>query len=87
MFRIGPLPTRLTSSPTRKSGVSYGEDWLLYHSVAAPNVSATNSCVPLPEIPPGVWSSIPWPISCASTSMEPIQPPAELWPIWTWEPS
>jgi hypothetical protein len=49
---------------------------LANHSVEAPKTSATNSCVPLPEIPPGVWSSMPCPCSWATTSIEPIQPPA-----------
>ena len=57
MYRMGPEPTRLIVSPTVKSGVSIG--LLANHSVAAPNVSATNSWVPLPEMPPGVWSSTP----------------------------
>ena len=52
MYRIGPLPTRFTSSPTWKSGGSFG--LFVNHSVAAPNVSATNSWVPRPEMPPGV---------------------------------
>ena len=72
MYRIGPVPTRLIVSPTVKSGVSYGDGSLAYHSVAAPNVSATNSWVPLPEMPPGVWSSTPWPISWPTTSSAPI---------------
>src|SRR6266542_5688374 len=32
-----------------------------------------NSWVPLPEMPPGVLSSIAWPNSCATTSIEEIQ--------------
>ena len=59
MLRIGPLPTRLICSPTVKSGTSNGAGSLANHSVDAPHVSATNSCVPLPEIPTGVWSSMP----------------------------
>ena len=87
MTRIGPWPTRLTCSPTVKSGTSNGEGSLANHSVAAPNVSATNSWVPAPEMPPGVWSSTPWPISWATTSIEPIHWPALLCPTWTWVPS
>ena len=59
MLRIGPWPTRLICSPTVKSGTSNGDGSFANHSVEAPNVSATNSCVPLPEMPPGVWSSMP----------------------------
>src|SRR5256885_174443 len=87
MTRTGPLPTRLICSPTVKSGTSNGDGSLANHSVEAPNVSAMNSCVPLPEIPPGVWSSTPWPISWAITSIAPIHWLALLWPTWTWVPS
>ena len=87
MNRIGPLPTRLTCSPTVKSGLSNGAGSLVNHSVDAPNVSAMNSCVPPLEMPPGVWSSMPWPISCAITSIAPIHCPAWLWPTCTCVPS
>src|SRR5258707_751973 len=87
MTRIGPLPTRLICSPTLKSGTSNGAGSAANHSVAAPNVSATNSWVPLPEMPPGVVLSTPWPISWPTTSSAPIQPPALLWPTATWVPS
>ena len=87
MLRIGPEPTRLTVSPTRKSGTSPPDGSLANHSVEAPKTSATNSCVPAPEMPPGVWSSMPWPCSCATTSIELIHWPLVFLPIWTWLPS
>jgi hypothetical protein len=87
MYRIGPLPTRLIRSPTVKSGASKDADSLANHSVAAPKVSATNSWVPEPEMPPGVWSSMPWPISWPTTSREPIHWLAVLCPTATWVPS
>ena len=46
-----------------------------------------NSCVPPPEMPPGVLSSTPWPNSWATTSIEEIQAPAWFLPIWTCVPS
>src|SRR5688572_23801934 len=71
MLRIGPLPVRLTSSPTRKSGGSFG--LLANASVRAPKMSPVASLMPpfsLPlPAPPGVVWKMAWPYSCATTSI------------------
>src|SRR6266511_965394 len=80
MTRIGPCPTRLICSPTVKSGTSNGDGSPANHSVAAPNTSAMNSCVPAREMPPAGWSSMPCPISWPMTSSAPSHWVATLRP-------
>ena len=85
MTRIGPEPTRLTSSPMVKSGGSLA--LFAKNSSDVPMMSPVASETPLPDCPPGVLESSACPNSCPTTSKEPIQAPAVLWPTATRLPS